>query len=229
MVNKTCILDKVKAFYNLKGNKELADFLGVNKQTISNWYSRKTLDYDIILSKCKDIDLHWLFLEDEKKEQEANKIILSTLTQTVTEVLNKNKNKNETIQEKEEDPLLNLLSETVQKTIKEVEKTNTPQKMFKYLLSLYNEEENYNKDALLYFKLNYIIMVFTDYAPEAQFYELYLKSLTEKDKTYLHEGFYKIISKAHLIGSKLANYETEINQIYNLTKEIAKKVGIIRK
>lgn len=67
MVNKTCILDKIKEFYSLKSNKALSDFLGVTKQTISNWYSRNTLDYDIVLTKCKDVDLHWLLLGSTEK------------------------------------------------------------------------------------------------------------------------------------------------------------------
>lgn len=67
MVNKTCILDKIKEFYGLKGNKALSEFLGVTKQTISNWYSRNTIDYDIVLAKCKDVDLHWLLLGSNEK------------------------------------------------------------------------------------------------------------------------------------------------------------------
>lgn len=67
MVNKTCILDKIKGFYGLKSNKALSEFLGVTKQTISNWYSRNTIDYDIVLAKCKDADLHWLLLDTTEK------------------------------------------------------------------------------------------------------------------------------------------------------------------
>jgi len=67
MVNKTCILDKIKEFYGLKSNKALSEFLGVTRQTISNWYSRNTIDYDIVLTKCKDVDLHWLLLGTTEK------------------------------------------------------------------------------------------------------------------------------------------------------------------
>ena len=67
MINKTCILDKIKEFYGLKSNKALSEFLGVTKQTISNWYSRNTIDYDIVLAKCKDVDLHWLLLGTTEK------------------------------------------------------------------------------------------------------------------------------------------------------------------
>lgn len=69
------ILDKIKGYFNLKSNKELADFLGVTKQTISNWYSRNSIDYDIVISKCtlasKDIDLRWLLSNNDEKQQDA--------------------------------------------------------------------------------------------------------------------------------------------------------------
>lgn len=67
MVNKTCIFDRIKEFYGLKSNKALSEFLGVTKQTISNWYSRNTIDYDIVLAKCKDVDLHWLLFGTTEK------------------------------------------------------------------------------------------------------------------------------------------------------------------
>lgn len=64
MVNKSLILDRVKAYFRLKGNSQLAEFLGVTRQTISNWYSRNSIDYDIIIMKCTAIDesinLKWL-------------------------------------------------------------------------------------------------------------------------------------------------------------------------
>ncbi|WP_305156630.1 helix-turn-helix domain-containing protein [uncultured Muribaculum sp.] len=64
MTNKTIILDRVKKYFSLDTNKDLADFLGVSKQTISNWYNRNTLDYEIVISKCTQIDfridLKWL-------------------------------------------------------------------------------------------------------------------------------------------------------------------------
>ncbi len=69
MVNKTLTLDKIKKYFHLNGNRELADFLGVTKQTISNWYNRKSFDYDVIINKClsvdKNIDLRWLLTETE--------------------------------------------------------------------------------------------------------------------------------------------------------------------
>ena len=57
---KSSILDRIKEAYRLKNNAELARFLGVKPKTISNWYARNSIDYDIIFSKCDDLDLTWL-------------------------------------------------------------------------------------------------------------------------------------------------------------------------
>ena len=57
---KSSILDRIKKAYRLKNNAELARFLGVKPKTISNWYARNSIDYDIIFSKCDDLDLTWL-------------------------------------------------------------------------------------------------------------------------------------------------------------------------
>lgn len=89
MTNKTIILDRVKKYFSLDTNKDLADFLGVSKQTISNWYNRNTLDYEIVISKCTQvdfkIDLKWLLCGEngdidwdismfQKQEQDVYKI-----------------------------------------------------------------------------------------------------------------------------------------------------------
>lgn len=59
-MNKKSILDAIKLYYRFKSNTEYATFLGIAPQTLSNWYSRNTLDYDLIYSKCVGIDANWL-------------------------------------------------------------------------------------------------------------------------------------------------------------------------
>lgn len=63
-VNKTFVLDNVKTYFKLGSNSELAEFLKVSRQTISNWYSRNTLDYHLVITRCVDvdfaIDLRWI-------------------------------------------------------------------------------------------------------------------------------------------------------------------------
>lgn len=71
------VLDRIKEYYKLKGNAELARFLGVAPNTITNWYGRKTFDIDVIYTKCVDIDMNWLLTgegnmlssESEKEEK----------------------------------------------------------------------------------------------------------------------------------------------------------------
>ncbi len=50
----------MKAFYQLKNNAALAQFLGIEANTLSNWYARDTIDFDLLFSKCNKIDLNWL-------------------------------------------------------------------------------------------------------------------------------------------------------------------------
>lgn len=76
ILDKPSVLDRIKSFYGLKGNADLARFLGVAPNTITNWYGRKTFDIDVIYTKCVDININWLLTgegnmyraESEKEE-----------------------------------------------------------------------------------------------------------------------------------------------------------------
>ncbi len=54
------ILERIKQSKRFTTDKELADFLGINKSTLSNWVKRNSIDYDLVFSKCEHIDLDWL-------------------------------------------------------------------------------------------------------------------------------------------------------------------------
>lgn len=69
--DKELILSRIKQHYNFKTDTELSDFLGVSKSTLSNWNKRNSIDYDLIFSKCEQIDKNWLLTG---KEQEKSKI-----------------------------------------------------------------------------------------------------------------------------------------------------------
>lgn len=58
--HKSEILDRFKLANNLANNAELARFLDINPATVSNWYKRDSIDWDLIFSKCKRINLDWL-------------------------------------------------------------------------------------------------------------------------------------------------------------------------
>lgn len=61
-MNKSLILNRVKLFFQFHTDVELATFLGISKSTLSNWYKRNTIDYDLLFSKCEQIDKNWLLM-----------------------------------------------------------------------------------------------------------------------------------------------------------------------
>ncbi|MDK7375944.1 helix-turn-helix domain-containing protein [Weeksella virosa] len=59
-MDKTLILNQIKKHLKFKTDTEFADFLGVKQPTISTWRKRNTIDYDLIIAKCDNIDANWL-------------------------------------------------------------------------------------------------------------------------------------------------------------------------
>lgn len=59
-MDKSLIINEIKSHLNYKTDTELADFLGVKQPTISTWRKRNTIDYELIIAKCNDIDANWL-------------------------------------------------------------------------------------------------------------------------------------------------------------------------
>lgn len=60
--NVDLFITRLKSVLNIKTNAELATILGVKPQTISNWKSRKSPQYDIIITKCLDIGIDFNYL-----------------------------------------------------------------------------------------------------------------------------------------------------------------------
>lgn len=60
-VDKTLILNEIKTHYGFKSDAEFARFLGIKPNTLSNWYTRSTFDYEILVTKCEDVNTEWLF------------------------------------------------------------------------------------------------------------------------------------------------------------------------
>lgn len=68
ILDKTAILDRIKAFYGLEKKIDLANFLNIPSNTLSNWYSRGTLDMDVVFTKCVGMDYNWLLSGEELKK-----------------------------------------------------------------------------------------------------------------------------------------------------------------
>lgn len=71
------MLDAIKQHLNMQKNTELAKFLGISSQAVSNWYSRNTFDAELLYTKCGFISAQWLLtgtgpmLKEEYIQQES--------------------------------------------------------------------------------------------------------------------------------------------------------------
>jgi hypothetical protein len=63
------IIERIKTSFSIKSDRELAEYLGVNQSTISTWRSRDSLDHNLIIAKCKKVNLHWLFTGEGEMEK----------------------------------------------------------------------------------------------------------------------------------------------------------------
>jgi hypothetical protein len=59
-IDKSLILNRIKSYYHLKKKADLARFLGIESNTLSNWYTRNIINFDLILTKCDAINPNWL-------------------------------------------------------------------------------------------------------------------------------------------------------------------------
>ena len=65
MDTKLCVMDIVKRarmVMDFKSDAELAAYLGVSRSTLSNWSSRNSIDFPLLLKKLKDVDYNWLLV-----------------------------------------------------------------------------------------------------------------------------------------------------------------------
>jgi len=54
------IISEIKSHLKIKTDSELAAFLGTTQSNIATWKKRDTINYDLIIEKCPDIDANWL-------------------------------------------------------------------------------------------------------------------------------------------------------------------------
>lgn len=78
MINSKQILNRAKTAFNISSDVQLAEILGVSKSTLSNWKARNSIDYTILFTKCKQINLDWLITGDGSPEKEPAPLVSVT-------------------------------------------------------------------------------------------------------------------------------------------------------
>jgi phage repressor protein C with HTH and peptisase S24 domain len=73
--NKELILRQIKSHLGFKKDLQFAEFLGISASALNMWYKRKSFDYDIISTKCAEIDGNWLLTGDGEMLKAKNNII----------------------------------------------------------------------------------------------------------------------------------------------------------
>jgi len=64
------VIARLKRVFDVSTDSELAEYLGVRQNTISSWKSRGSIDYPLVIAKCDNVDLNWLFGMGEEKKSE---------------------------------------------------------------------------------------------------------------------------------------------------------------
>jgi hypothetical protein len=134
-MDKSLILKDIKKHLGLKKDTEFADYLGIKQSNLSLWYKRGTINYDLIISKCKDIDANWLLTGKGQMIKENKNECLKSDTTEFKEDLNTNElellkrdletartileSKNQTIDTQKD--LINNLKSEIQRLTTEIE------------------------------------------------------------------------------------------------------------
>ncbi|NPV35104.1 MAG: hypothetical protein HPY80_00390 [Bacteroidales bacterium] len=54
------IIERLKTYFQIVTDIELAKILGIKPNTISTWRNRNSIDWNLIFAKCENINLNWL-------------------------------------------------------------------------------------------------------------------------------------------------------------------------
>ncbi len=77
MINKTIILDEIKAYLGIEKDTEFANYLGIKRSRLATWRNRNMYDPEILFAKCN-------FLNTEVLLGGEGDLIKSKNTQNVT-------------------------------------------------------------------------------------------------------------------------------------------------
>lgn len=75
------IIERLKKALHITSDYALSEELGISKATLSNWKSRNSIDYNLVFSKCKLINIDWLVTGNGKMfRSELSQIELSNIS-----------------------------------------------------------------------------------------------------------------------------------------------------
>ena len=72
VINVNEIIRRIKELKTFKTDRQVADFLGVSKATVSNWMARNSIDFPLLINKLDGVDLTWLLTGRGNPEHRDN-------------------------------------------------------------------------------------------------------------------------------------------------------------
>lgn len=187
--NKNAIIQRLKEYYGLSTNAELADKLGVAQNTISGWIKRNSIDYDLVFSKCEEVDFNWL-LSGTSTEHKS--------TETSSGI------------DPEEQQIINLgRAISIEQAVTEVKAEIALSRFLhkKFELNKYYDDNMYNE-------LNAICSMVNDFSFEHSFNITYNQFKKDHDPESLLKAFGEIYSRGLEIYNILASHRGVISEIY---------------
>lgn len=80
------LFNRIKKATDSKTDKELCEFLDLNKSTLSMWKKREKVDYELLFTKIEQTNFHWLItgvgkmstteLDKENKKDDKDQYII---------------------------------------------------------------------------------------------------------------------------------------------------------
>jgi hypothetical protein len=85
--DKNLIINELKSYYGLSSDSDFAKFLGIGATTLSSWRARNTVDYDLLYSKCVEVNANWFFDTNEPMlTAEGSKDVVTEQNELLLEV-----------------------------------------------------------------------------------------------------------------------------------------------
>jgi len=70
------VIDRLMQIYKFKKYNKLSEFLGLASNTLSSWKKRNKIDWNLIFSKCENINFNWLITGEGSPEINNEKTLI---------------------------------------------------------------------------------------------------------------------------------------------------------